>query len=93
MHEERSGWGCGTALGMILLGMVPVYWLAGKVLGGPPTGVLAVVLAGVGFGLGYLVLNALGGFDNAGHRICPYCKKRIPEEAVACHRCGRDVGT
>lgn len=84
MHQERK-----AVFEALLIGMVPIWGLSWAVLGGPPTGIVAVVLAGIAFALGYVVLNAFGQFYTLGRRICPYCRKRISAQAVACHRCGR----
>jgi len=88
MREERK-----AVFEAFVIGMVPIWGLSWLLFGGPPTGGIFAffVLAGIAFALGYVVLNAFGQFYTLGRRICPYCRKRIPEEAVACHRCGRDV--
>ena len=91
MHEERAGGG-GKYFTALMVGMVPVWGLSWLLFGGPPTGVFGWVLGAVAFALGYVVFNAFGQFYTSGRRICPYCRKRIPERAVACHRCGRNVG-
>jgi len=96
MQEERAGggFGCGTLFALVGFGVLPVFWLAGKVLGGPPTGILAVVLFAIGLGLGYALLSAFNLYElfaDTGHRICPFCRKRIPERATVCYRCGSGV--